>query len=78
MLACWSPAVNGLFEWLKGTEAPPPAPQAAAAPPPSAAEVPALLEKDARFEMTTADERFLAESKLMELSPLDSCHYRVN
>ncbi|XP_056270514.1 protein brambleberry isoform X2 [Pseudoliparis swirei] len=77
MLACWSPAVNGLFEWLKGTEAPPPAPQAAAAPPPSAAEVPALLEKDARFEMTTVDERFLAESKLMELSPLDSCHYRL-
>ncbi|XP_034386514.1 protein brambleberry [Cyclopterus lumpus] len=78
MLACWSPAVNGLFEWLKGTEAPPAAAAAAGPPPPpSAAEVPALLAKDARFEMTTADERFLAESKLMELSPLDSCHYRV-
>ncbi|XP_031725595.1 protein brambleberry [Anarrhichthys ocellatus] len=67
-LAC--PAVNGLFEWLREKEAPPPA-----APP--AAEVPTLLAKDARFEMTIADERFLAESKLMELSPLDSCHYRV-
>ncbi|XP_068446143.1 protein brambleberry [Clinocottus analis] len=85
MLACWSPAVNGLFEWLKGMEAPPAAAATAATtaeatpptPPPSAAEVPAHFSKDARFEMTTADERFLAESKLMELSPLDSCHYRV-
>ncbi|XP_068581082.1 protein brambleberry [Cebidichthys violaceus] len=72
-LAC--PAVSGLFEWLKGKEEPAAAPPPP--PPPATAEVPALLAKDARFEMTTADERFLAESKLMELSPLDSCHYRV-
>uniref|UniRef100_A0A3Q3KQ21 Protein brambleberry n=1 Tax=Monopterus albus TaxID=43700 RepID=A0A3Q3KQ21_MONAL len=53
-------------------EAPP-----AAAPVPPVAAVPALLAKDARFEMTTVDEKFLAEAKQMELSPLDSCHYRV-
>ncbi|MBN3309966.1 BMBL protein, partial [Amia calva] len=27
--------------------------------------------------MNTVDERFLAEAKQLELSPLDSCHYRV-
>ncbi|MBN3314595.1 BMBL protein, partial [Atractosteus spatula] len=29
------------------------------------------------FEMSVADERFLAEAKQLELSPLDTCHYRV-
>ncbi|KAG2458523.1 BMBL protein, partial [Polypterus senegalus] len=29
------------------------------------------------FEMTTADERFLAEAKHLELSPLESCHYKT-
>ncbi|XP_073532930.1 protein brambleberry-like isoform X2 [Phyllobates terribilis] len=29
------------------------------------------------FEMTTTDEKFLAEAKILELSPLDSCHYKV-
>ncbi|RXM29066.1 Protein brambleberry [Acipenser ruthenus] len=29
------------------------------------------------FEMTTADDRFLAEAKQLEMSPLDSCHYKV-
>ncbi|XP_071342462.1 protein brambleberry isoform X2 [Trachinotus anak] len=71
-LACQCPAVSGLFEWLRQAEAPP----AAAAPPPAAV-APALLTKDAQFEMTTADEKFLAEAKQMELSPLDSCHHRV-
>ncbi|GLD49422.1 protein brambleberry-like isoform X1 [Lates japonicus] len=71
-LACQCPAGSGLFEWLRRTEAPPPA---AAAPPPAVA--PALLAKDAQFEMATVDEKFLAEAKQMELSPLDSCHYRV-
>ncbi|XP_074492351.1 protein brambleberry isoform X2 [Sebastes fasciatus] len=76
MLACQCPSVSGLFEWMKGTQAPP---TAAAPPPPTAAaaEVPALLAKDAQFEMTTADERFLAEAKQLELSPLDSCHHKV-
>ncbi|XP_053571943.1 protein brambleberry-like [Bombina bombina] len=31
----------------------------------------------AQFEMTTTDEKFLAEAKQFELSPLDSCHYKV-
>ncbi|RVE73664.1 hypothetical protein OJAV_G00033610 [Oryzias javanicus] len=67
MLAC--PAVTALFEWLRSA-----APPAATLPPPSP---PAHLEKDAPFEMTTADEKFLAEAKQMELSPLTSCHYSV-
>ncbi|KAJ8389033.1 hypothetical protein AAFF_G00124300 [Aldrovandia affinis] len=29
------------------------------------------------FEMSLADEKFLAEARQMELSPLDSCHYGV-
>ncbi|KAM8966351.1 protein brambleberry-like [Pelodytes ibericus] len=32
---------------------------------------------NAPFEMTTADDKFLAEAKHLELSPLDSCHYQV-
>ncbi|XP_051231926.1 protein brambleberry isoform X2 [Dicentrarchus labrax] len=74
VLACQCPAVSGLFEWLKRADAPP---AAAAPPPPAAAAVPALLAKDATFEMATADEKFLAEAKHMEISPLDSCHYKV-
>ncbi|XP_044151074.1 protein brambleberry-like [Bufo gargarizans] len=31
----------------------------------------------APFEMTTTDDKFLAEAKHLELSPLDSCHYKV-
>nr|AQP31215.1 brambleberry [Xenopus laevis] len=31
----------------------------------------------APFEMIMADEKFLAEAKSLELSPLDSCHYKV-
>ncbi|XP_071767968.2 protein brambleberry isoform X2 [Centroberyx gerrardi] len=69
MLASQYPAVSGLFDWLKRTEAPP------AAPPPATPGRPA---RDAPpFEMTVADEKFLAEAKQMELSPLDSCLYRV-
>lgn len=70
MLAC--PAVSGLFEWLR-TSQPPPAETTTTTP-----VAPAVLAKDARFEMMTADEKFLAEAKQLELSPLDSCHYRVN
>ncbi|XP_077207449.1 protein brambleberry-like isoform X2 [Paroedura picta] len=29
------------------------------------------------FEMTTGDERFVAETRHLELTPLDSCHYQV-
>lgn len=70
-LAC--PGVSGLFEWLRQTQPPP-----TAAPPSPAAAAPAHLSKDAHFEMTTADEKFLTEAKQLELSPLDSCHHRVN
>ncbi|XP_072244748.1 protein brambleberry [Leuresthes tenuis] len=63
------PAASGLFEWLRQTPPPP------AAPPPSPAAAP--LREDAQFELATADEKFLAEAKQLELSPLDSCHYRV-
>ncbi|KAM3619918.1 uncharacterized protein V6R79_015834 [Siganus canaliculatus] len=66
------PAASGLFEWLKQTKAPPPPTPAA-----PAAAVPALLVEDAQFEMATTDEKFLAEAKHLELSPLDSCHHRV-
>uniref|UniRef100_A0A8C5DVR7 Protein brambleberry-like n=1 Tax=Gouania willdenowi TaxID=441366 RepID=A0A8C5DVR7_GOUWI len=66
-LSCQCHTVGGLFEWLRGTEAPPP-PQVEATPP---------LMKAAQFEMTTADEKFLSEAKHLELSPMDSCHYRV-
>ena len=75
ILACQCPAVSGLFEWLKEAGAPPAAPPPAAA---AAVVVPALLAKDAKFEMATTDERFLSEAKQMELSPLDSCHFKVN
>ncbi|KAM4549337.1 protein brambleberry isoform 2-T2 [Odontesthes bonariensis] len=67
MLTC--PAASGLFEWLRQTPPPP-----AAAPPSPAA---APLREDAQFELVTADEKFLAEAKQLELSPLDGCHYRV-
>ncbi|XP_061154354.1 protein brambleberry isoform X2 [Syngnathus typhle] len=67
----WIPATTGLFEWLRQTEHPP----AETAPPPPSAD--AILAKEAQFEMSTADERFLSEAKQMELSPLDSCHHKV-
>ncbi|XP_029004034.1 protein brambleberry isoform X1 [Betta splendens] len=72
LLLCGWPAVSGLFEWLRRPEAPE---AAAAASPPAAA--PGRPRKDARFEMATADETFLAEAKHVELSVLDTCHHRV-
>lgn len=72
-LLCQPPSSSGLFDWLRRAEAPPPV-----AEPPQPAEVlPAPLAKDAPFEMATADEKFLAEAKHLEISPLESCHYRV-
>lgn len=73
LLVCPAPAVRGLFEWMRRSETG--SPPAAAPPPASVA--PTLLAKEAQFEMVTADEKFLAEAKQMEISPLDSCHYRV-
>uniref|UniRef100_A0A8C1U2T4 Brambleberry n=1 Tax=Cyprinus carpio TaxID=7962 RepID=A0A8C1U2T4_CYPCA len=62
--------VDAFFDWLQ-KPAPTPAP-----PPESIA--PILLHGETPpFEMSVVDEKFLAEAKQMELSPLDSCHFRV-
>ncbi|KAL4635326.1 protein brambleberry-like isoform X2 [Arapaima gigas] len=64
---------GAFFDWMRKAVAPAPpttAPSAAASPSPDRGAVP-------QFEMSLADDKFLAEAKLMELSPLDSCHYRV-
>lgn len=73
-LLCQPRPASGLFEWLRRTEAPPPP---AVEPPQPADALPAPLAKDAPFEMAIADEKFLAEAKHLEMSPLESCHYRV-
>ncbi|XP_036431371.1 LOW QUALITY PROTEIN: protein brambleberry [Colossoma macropomum] len=63
---------DGFFDWMKKA-APAPTPVPPAAPPASS-----LLQGDAPpFEINVADEKFLAEAKQMDLSPLDSCHFRV-
>ncbi|KAK7889843.1 hypothetical protein WMY93_025403 [Mugilogobius chulae] len=67
------PVVCGLFEWLRRVESPPSQSSASS----SAHVAPALLAKDAQFEMAIVDEKFLAEAKQMQLSPLDSCHHKV-
>ncbi|KAJ8278214.1 hypothetical protein GJAV_G00085160 [Gymnothorax javanicus] len=60
-------ATDAFFSWMKkGSEEPPP-------PQPS----PVPVEYSPPFEMSVADDKFLAEAKQMELTPLDSCHYRV-
>uniref|UniRef100_A0A665T2Z4 Brambleberry n=1 Tax=Echeneis naucrates TaxID=173247 RepID=A0A665T2Z4_ECHNA len=71
-LTCQGPGVSGLFDWLRHAEAPP----VPTAPPPVGV-APALLTKEARFEMSTMEEKFLSEAKQLELSPLDGCHHRV-
>ncbi|XP_057698178.1 protein brambleberry isoform X2 [Corythoichthys intestinalis] len=73
ILASWFPEVCGLFEWLRQSELPP----TAELPPPPGDLSPAILVKDVQFEISTADEKFLAEAKRMELSLLDRCHHRV-
>ncbi|XP_034035306.1 protein brambleberry [Thalassophryne amazonica] len=71
LMICSWPVVSGLFEWLRRTHPEP-------VPPPQYPPVsPVALAKNAQFEMTTTDEKFLAEVKEIELSPLDSCHYKV-
>ncbi len=63
--------VDAFFNWLKE-----PAPASA---PPQESIAPILLHGETpAFEMSVVDEKFLAEAKQMELSPLDSCHFRVS
>ncbi|XP_059402316.1 protein brambleberry-like isoform X1 [Carassius carassius] len=66
--------VDAFFDWLKkSAQAPDPAPA-----PPEETIAPILLHGETpAFEMSVVDEKFLAEAKQMELSPLDSCHFRV-
>ncbi|XP_033011833.1 protein brambleberry-like [Lacerta agilis] len=62
---------SGFFGWLarSGTPESPPVPPA---PTPDPAHLPHVP-----FEMTTVDEKFLAEARRLDLSPLDSCHHKV-
>lgn len=67
VLATQCSTATAFFDWMKRPDAPP-------APTP----VPSLPKGDTPpFEMTVVEEKFLAEARLMELSPLDSCNYRV-
>ncbi|XP_042320422.1 protein brambleberry-like [Sceloporus undulatus] len=60
----------GFFGWLSRSATPAPLPDPKNAPNPgNLPQVP--------FEMTTGDERFLAEAQRLHLSPLDSCHHKV-
>ncbi|XP_052453876.1 protein brambleberry isoform X4 [Carassius gibelio] len=61
--------VDAFFDWLKK---PAPAP----APPQESIDTILLHGETPAFEMSVVDEKFLAEAKQMELSPLDSCHFR--
>ncbi|XP_066572256.1 protein brambleberry isoform X2 [Amia ocellicauda] len=63
-------SVGAFFGWLKKQ---PPSPS----PDPPGSPSGGVLQPVPPFEMNTVDERFLAEAKQLELSPLDSCHYRV-
>ncbi|XP_033821073.2 protein brambleberry [Periophthalmus magnuspinnatus] len=90
LLIFHSPGVCGLFEWMRKTESGPAPSQPAASSSAASSSVAsssvasssvasssALLTKDAQFEMALVDEKFLAEAKQMQLSPLDSCHHKV-
>ena len=63
--------VDAFFDWLKK---PAPAP----APPQESIATILLHGETPSFEMSVVDEKFLAEAKQMELSPMDSCHFRVS
>lgn len=63
---------DAFFEWMKKV-APVPA-----SVPPTVPTYPTAVSSDAPpFEMSVADEKILAEAKLIDMSPLDSCHFRV-
>lgn len=61
----------GFFSWLIRDEIP-----EHHLPPPAAPD-PERLPR-VPFEMMSADEKFLAEARQLDLSPLDSCHYKVS
>lgn len=64
---------DAFFEWMKKAT---PAP---ASVPPAVPTPPTAVQRDAPpFEMSVADEKVLAEAKLMDMSPLDGCHFRVS
>lgn len=64
---------DAFFEWMKKA-APVPA-----TVPPAVPTYPNAVPSDAPpFEMGVADEKILAEAKLIDMSPLDSCHLRVS
>lgn len=63
---------DAFFDWMKAAPAPVSVPPALPSPP-------AAAPSDAPpFEMSVADEKLLAEAKLIDMSPLDSCHFRVS
>ncbi|KAM6962542.1 protein brambleberry [Aplochiton taeniatus] len=69
-LACQCSTARGLFDWLKQPKAPSLAPS-----PVQAEELPGG--EPPPFEIVLVDDKFLAEAKQMELSELDSCHFKV-
>ncbi|KAJ6661453.1 hypothetical protein lerEdw1_014362, partial [Lerista edwardsae] len=62
---------SGFFSWLTRSSTP-----ESHLVPPTAAPDPEKL-PHVPFEMTSADERFMTEARQLDLSPLDSCHYKV-
>lgn len=64
---------DAFFEWMKKT-----APVPASVPPAVPTQTIAVQSDATPFEMNVADEKILAEAKLMDMSPLDSCHFRVS
>lgn len=64
--------VGAFFDWMKVAPAP------SSVPPAMPAHPTAVPSNAAPFEMSVADEKILAEAKLIAMSPLDSCHFRVN
>uniref|UniRef100_A0A3P8X7Y2 Brambleberry n=1 Tax=Esox lucius TaxID=8010 RepID=A0A3P8X7Y2_ESOLU len=70
MLASWCGPGNCFFEWMKPKQPEAPAPAPSLAPGLPVGETP-------QFEMSIADDKFLADAKLMDITPLGSCHYRV-
>ncbi|XP_073433366.1 protein brambleberry-like isoform X2 [Dendrobates tinctorius] len=71
LVICLPAGSGAFFGWFTRKS-----PTVSSAPQKEAASDPQSL-SIAPFEMTMTDEKFLAEAKILELSPLDSCHYKV-